>query len=224
MKGLVVGGGGREHAIAWKLAAERSVREVVCAPGNAGIAEVARVASLDAGSPEELARFAARERIDLTVVGPELPLDRGIADLFQARGLRIFGPSRAAAQLECSKVFAKAFMARHGIPTSRYRACDDASEAHAVIDSGELGFPIVVKADGLAAGKGVVVAPDRATAGRAVAAAMEERQFGDDGSPGVLEGCLSGPEVSFFAICDGRRAVPLGSAQDHKRIFDDDRG
>src|SRR4029453_6873154 len=141
MKGLVVGGGGREHAIAWKLAAERDVREVVCAPGNAGIASVARLAAIDAGDPDALVQFAVRERIDLTVVGPELPLGRGIANLFQSRGLRIFGPSREAAQLECSKVFAKAFMARHGIPTARYRACDQASAAHAVVASGELGFP-----------------------------------------------------------------------------------
>jgi phosphoribosylamine--glycine ligase len=224
MKVLVVGGGGREHAIAWKLAAERDVREVVCAPGNAGIASVARLAAIDAGDPEALAQFAARERIDLTVVGPELPLGRGIADLFQSRGLRIFGPSREAAQLECSKVFAKAFMARHGIPTARYRACDEASAAHAVVASGELGFPLVVKADGLAAGKGVVVAPDRETAGLAVRAAMEERLFGDAGSRVVLEECLVGPEVSFFAICDGRRASPLLSAQDHKRVFDGDEG
>ena len=224
MKVLVVGGGGREHAIAWKLAAERGVREVVCAPGNAGIADVARLAAIDAGDPEGLAAFAARERIDLTVVGPELPLGRGIADLFQSRGLRLFGPSREAAQLECSKVFAKAFMARHGIPTARYRACDEASAAHAVVASGELGFPLVVKADGLAAGKGVVVAPDRETAGLAVRAAMEDRLFGDAGSRVVLEECLVGPEVSFFAICDGRRAVPLVSAQDHKRVFDGDEG
>lgn len=224
MKVLVVGGGGREHAIAWKLAAERSVREVICAPGNAGIAQVARLAAIDAGDPEALAEFAARERIDLTVVGPELPLGRGIADLFQSRGLRIFGPSREAAQLECSKVFAKAFMARHGIPTARYRACEDAPAAHAVVESGELGFPLVVKADGLAAGKGVVVAPDRETAALAVRAAMEERLFGDAGSRVVLEECLVGPEVSFFAICDGRRATPLLSAQDHKRAFDGDEG
>ncbi len=224
MKVLVVGGGGREHAIAWKLAAERGVREVVCAPGNAGIADVARLAAIDAGDPEGLAEFAARERIDLTVVGPELALGRGIADLFQSRGLRIFGPSREAAQLECSKVFAKTFMARHGIPTARYRACEEASVAHAVVASGELGFPLVVKADGLAAGKGVVVAPDRETAGLAVRAAMEERLFGDAGSRVVLEECLVGPEVSFFAICDGRRASPLLSAQDHKRAFDGDEG
>jgi phosphoribosylamine--glycine ligase len=224
MKVLVIGGGGREHALAWKLAAERGVSEVVCAPGNAGIAQVARIAAIGAGDTEALAVFAARERIDLTIVGPELPLDRGIADLFASRGLCIFGPSRAAAQLECSKVFAKAFMARHGIPTARYRACEDAAAAYALVGSGELGFPLVVKADGLAAGKGVVVAPDRETADLAVRAAMEDRLFGDAGSRLVLEECLTGPEVSFFAVCDGRRAAPLMSAQDHKRVFDGDEG
>jgi phosphoribosylamine--glycine ligase len=224
MKVLVVGGGGREHALAWKFASEPSVSEVLCAPGNAGIAQCARLVDVRAGDPAALAGLAERESIDLTVVGPELPLDRGIADLFASRGLRVFGPSRAAAQLECSKVFAKAFMARHGIPTARYRACDDAAEAHAIVASGELGFPLVVKADGLAAGKGVVVAGDRAAADCAVTAAMEDRQFGEAGSRVVLEECLSGPEVSFFAICDGRRAAPLMSAQDHKRVFDGDEG
>jgi phosphoribosylamine--glycine ligase len=224
MKLLIIGAGGREHALAWKLASEPGVHEVVCAPGNAGIARVARLADLSAGDPDALAAFAARERIDLTVVGPELPLDRGIADLFASRGLRLFGPSRAAAQLECSKVFAKAFMARHGIPTARYRACDDAGSVHAAVASGELGFPLVVKADGLAAGKGVVVAPDADAAHGAVRAAMEDRQFGDAGARLVLEECLVGPEVSFFAICDGTRAAALMSAQDHKRVFDGDAG
>jgi phosphoribosylamine---glycine ligase len=224
MKVLVVGSGGREHALAWKFAAERAVRDVVCAPGNAGISDVARIADISAGDPSALAAFAEREAIDLTVVGPELPLDRGIADLFMSRGLRIFGPSRAAAQLECSKVFAKAFMARHGIPTARHRACDTPTAAQAIVASGELGFPLVVKADGLAAGKGVVVAPDRETADLAVRAAMEERQFGDAGSRVVLEECLVGPEVSFFAICDGTRAMAMMSAQDHKRVFDGDEG
>lgn len=224
MKVLVVGGGAREHALAWKFSSERSVSDVLCAPGNSGIAAVARLADVRADDPVGLATLAAREQIDLTVVGPEMPLDRGIADLFRSRGLRIFGPSRAAAQLECSKVFAKVFMARHGIPTARYRVCDDAVSAHALVDSGELGFPIVIKADGLAGGKGVVVAPDRASASGAVRAAMEERQFGDAGSRLVLEECLTGPEVSFFAICDGRRASALMSAQDHKRVFDGDQG
>jgi phosphoribosylamine--glycine ligase len=224
MKVLVGGNGGREHALAWKLASELSVSEVVCAPGNAGVASVARIADISAGDPAALAAFAEREMIDLTVVGPELPLDRGIVDLFQSRRLRIFGPSRAAAQLECSKVFAKAFMARHGIPTARYRVCDTAASAHAVVASGELGFPLVVKADGLAAGKGVVVATDRESAASAVRAAMEERLFGEAGSRLVLEECLVGPEVSFFAICDGTRATAMMSAQDHKRVFDGDQG
>jgi phosphoribosylamine--glycine ligase len=224
MKVLVVGGGGREHALAWKLAAERSVSTVVCAPGNAGITHAARTVDVPAGDPDALLALARRERIDLTVVGPELPLDRGIVDLFAASGLRIFGPSRAAAQLECSKIFAKTFMTRYRIPTARFRVCADAREAHAVVESGELGFPIVIKADGLAAGKGVVVAPDRTAARQAIAAAMEERQFGDAGARVVIEECLSGPEVSFFALCDGRRAVPIASAQDHKRAYDNDEG
>jgi phosphoribosylamine---glycine ligase len=224
MKLLVIGSGAREHALVWKLATEAGVTEVLCAPGNAGIASAARTVPVDAGDVDGLLRLAEHERVALTVVGPELPLDRGIVDRFSARGLRILGPSRRAARLECSKVFAKAFMGRHGVPTARYRACDTAEAARSVIASGELGLPIVVKADGLAAGKGVVLAPDRDSAEAAVVAAMESRLFGDAGARLVLEECLSGPEVSFFALCDGRRAVPLASAQDYKRIFDGDEG
>ena len=224
MKILVVGSGGREHALAWKLSREAGVTEVLCAPGNAGIGAVARLVPVQAGDVEALAQLAEREAVDLTVVGPELPLDRGIADLFASRGLRLFGPSRAAAQLECSKVFAKNFMARHGIPTARFRVCTDADQAREIVTSGELGFPVVVKADGLAAGKGVVVARDQAEARDAIRDAMEDRQFGDAGSRVVLEECMTGPEVSFFALCDGTRAVPLMTAQDHKRIFDGDEG
>jgi phosphoribosylamine--glycine ligase len=224
MKVLVVGGGGREHALAWKFATERIVDEVFCAPGNPGTASVARNVNVAVTDLDALTALVERERIDLTVVGPELPLDRGIADLFASRGLRIFGPSRRAAQLECSKVFAKTFMARHGIPTARYRVCDDPRDAHTIVASGELGFPIVVKADGLAAGKGVVVAPDQAAADDAIRAAMDDRQFGEAGARVVLEECLVGPEVSFFALCDGTRASALISAQDHKRVFDDDDG
>ena len=224
MNVLVVGGGGREHALAWKLVSEPSVDAVWCAPGNPGTATIARNVDVAVDDLATLASLAERERIDLTVVGPELPLDRGIVDLFRARGLRIFGPTRAAAQLECSKVFAKDFMARRGIPTARYRACDRAQDAHAIVESGELGFPVVVKADGLAAGKGVVVAPDRLSANLAVRAAMEDKQFGSAGARVVLEECLDGPEVSFFAICDGTRASALMSAQDHKRVFDGDKG
>ena len=224
MKVLVIGSGGREHAITWKLAADTSVKELICAPGNPGITRVARCVPIDATDLDALAQFARAESIDLTVVGPERPLESGIADVFRSHGLRIFGPSAKAAQLECSKVFAKDFMSRHGIPTARYRVCDDAAVAHDLIERGELGFPVVVKADGLAAGKGVVVAPDRATADEAIGSAMEKRQFGAAGSRVVLEECLAGPEVSFFALCDGRRALPLITAQDHKRVFDEDRG
>lgn len=224
MKVLVVGGGGREHALAWKLSREAAVTEVLCAPGNAGIGSVARLLPVQAGDVEGLAQLAERERIDLTIAGPELPLDRGIADLFAARGLRLFGPTRAAAQLECSKVFAKNFMQRHGIPTARFRVCNDADDARRVVASRELGFPVVVKADGLAAGKGVVVAQDEVEARHAIGDAMDDRQFGDAGARVVLEECMTGPEVSFFALCDGTRAVPLMTAQDHKRIFDGDEG
>jgi phosphoribosylamine--glycine ligase len=224
MRIMIIGSGGREHALAWKLGAERGVDDVLCVPGNAGIANTARIAQCDSSDPAAVAALAAREQIDLTIVGPELPLDRGVVDRFRENGRRIFGPPRAAAQLECSKVFAKRFMEKHGIPTARYRVCPASRDARALVASGEFGFPVVVKADGLAAGKGVVVAADRAEAEQAIAAAMDERQFGDAGARVVIEECLSGPEVSFFAICDGTRAVPVTSAQDHKRIFDGDRG
>jgi phosphoribosylamine---glycine ligase len=224
MRILVVGGGGREHALAWKLSRETGVERVTCVPGNLGIAAVATVAPVKADDITALAETAEQLDADLTVVGPELPLQAGIVDLFRSRGRRIFGPSRAAAQLECSKVFAKEFMRRHRIPTARYHVCTSADEARSVVASGELGLPVVVKADGLAAGKGVVVAADAREAEDAIHASMERRCFGDAGARVVLEECMTGPEVSFFALCDGRRAMPLMSAQDHKRVFDDDRG
>ena len=223
MKLLVIGSGGREHALVRTLARTSGV-SVTCVPGNAGIAADARVLAIESGAIDELSMLADHERFDLTVVGPELPLDLGVVDRFRARGHRIVGPSRAAAQLECSKAFAKAFMTRHGIPTARFRVCDSAAEATRAIARGELGLPIVIKADGLAAGKGVVVAADTAEADAAIRAVMEERQFGQAGARVVIEECLSGPEVSFFVLCDGRKAIPLGSAQDHKRVFDEDRG
>ncbi len=224
MRVLVLGSGAREHVLAWKLAAERGVSQVVCAPGNAGIARVARCVPLDLTAPEAVFALADRERVDLTVVGPEVPLARGMYDFFAARGRLLFGPSRVAAQLEASKAFAKAFMARHRIPTARFRVADEASEALDIIRQGEFGFPVVVKADGLAAGKGVTVAPDRKAAEAAVRGAMVERRFGNSGSRIVIEECLRGEEVSFFAICDGHRALSLPSAQDHKRVFDNDEG
>jgi len=219
----VVGSGGREHALVRAFARDARL-SVTCAPGNAGIAQDARLHAIEVGDVDALLALVERESIDLTVVGPELPLDRGIVDRFGVAGRRIFGPSRAAAQLECSKAFAKAFMTRHGIPTARFRTCESAADAYAVLDRGELGLPVVVKADGLAAGKGVVVAATVDEAREAVRATMEDRQFGSAGARVVLEECLSGPEVSFFAVCDGRTAIPIGTAQDHKRIFDGDRG
>ena len=224
MKVLVVGGGGREHALAWRFAGDPEVDAVLVAPGNPGCANVARLAPVDSADAPALAALAERERVHLTVVGPELPLSCGVADVFAQRGLRIFGPTRAAARLETSKAFAKNFMARHGVPTARYRECTSAAAARTVVASGELGFPIVVKADGLAAGKGVVIAADAAAALEAIGEMMEDRRFGDAGSRVVLEECLTGPELSFFAICDGRGAQPCGSAHDHKRALDDDRG
>jgi len=224
MRLLVVGSGGREHALVARLAADRDVAEIVAAPGNPGIARLARTASVDLGSPDAVLALADREQIDLTIVGPELPLSLGVADRFAQEGRLLFGPTAAAAQLESSKAFAKSFMARHGVPTARFRTCDAPDEALASVRGGEFGFPVVLKADGLAAGKGVVIAEDLQAAEQAVSAAMRERRFGAAGDRLVIEECLQGPEVSFFAICDGTCAVPIVSAQDHKRIFDDDLG
>lgn len=224
MRILIAGAGGREHALAWRLARDPGVTAIFCAPGNPGIGAVSNLAEVDGADPDALLALASRESIDLTVIGPELPLDRGVVDRFRAAGRRILGPPRAAAQLECSKAFAKDFMARHGIPTARYRIAGSAADARRAIASGEFGVPVVVKADGLAGGKGVVVAESAAEADAAIRAAMEDRQFGAAGARVVIEECLAGPEVSFFALCDGTRAIPIASAQDHKRIFDGDRG
>lgn len=226
MRILVIGSGGREHALASKLAAEPGVDYLLCAPGNPGMAGTRPVstAPLDILDIDAVVRLVERERIDLTVVGPEAPLGRGLADRLAAEGRLVFGPTRAAAQLETSKAFAKDFMRRHDVPTARYQVCTSADEAIAAIRGGEFGDSLVVKADGLAGGKGVVVAPDRATAEAAVQAAMVDLSFGAAGSRIVLEEMLSGPEVSFFVVADGVDYLPLLSAQDHKRIFDNDEG
>ena len=224
MRVLVIGSGAREHALVARLAGERDVADLVCAPGNPGIAAIARIAPVDISRPEALAALAAREQVDMTVVGPELPLSLGIVDRFAGENRLIVGPTARAARLESSKAFAKEFMTRHGVPTARFRTCDTADQALACVRSGEFDLPIVLKADGLAAGKGVVIAATRAEAESAVMAAMTERRFGEAGARLVVEECLAGPEVSFFVVSDGDRALPIGSAQDHKRLFDDDRG
>ena len=223
-KVLVIGSGGREHALASKLASERNVAEVICVPGNPGISRVARCIPGDQADPHALVEIAAREEIDLTVVGPELPLSRGVADLFAAEDLPLFGPTQRAARLESSKVFAKEFMHRCGIPTARYKTCDTPLQAAAALKSGEFSFPVVLKADGLAAGKGVVISPDLPDALSHVQAMMVEKRFGQAGARLVIEECLAGREVSFFVLSDGTRGLPLGSAEDHKRALDGDLG
>ena len=219
---LVIGGGGREHALAWKLAQSPRVTRVHVAPGNAGTAREPGVVNVQAGGVEELVAYAKRKSIDLTVVGPEAPLAAGVVDAFRASGLRIFGPTRAAAQLESSKDFAKAFMRRHRIPTARYETFSDTGAAHAYVD--REGAPIVVKADGLAAGKGVVVATSRDEAHRAIDSMLVDNALGDAGARVVVEQCLVGEEASFIVMVDGRNVLALASSQDHKRLRDGDAG
>jgi phosphoribosylamine--glycine ligase len=224
MRVLVLGNGGREDALTSRLAQDPRVDAICCAPGNPGTARLARNLPANLGDADSLVDLAAQERIDFTIVGPEAPLSIGVADRFARAGRLLFGPSQAAARLESSKAFAKAFMARHGVPTARFRTCESPSDALASVRSGEFGFPVVLKADGLAAGKGVVIAADLGTAESAIGSAMLERRFGPAGDRLVIEECLTGEEASFFVLSDGDRATPFASAQDHKRIFDNDRG
>ena len=226
MKVLVIGGGGREHALAWKLAQSPKLQCVVVAPGNGGTASDPRLENLAISDPAALAEFAQREKIVLTVVGPEVPLAAGVVDVFRARGLRIFGPTRAAAQLESSKAFSKAFMRRHQIPTARYETFHDAAAAHAHVEA--QGAPIVIKADGLAAGKGVVVAMSLPQAHAAIDAMLDGSTLGvlhnDGGARVVIEEFLAGEEASFIVMVDGEHVLPLATSQDHKRLRDDDEG
>ncbi len=222
MKILVVGGGGREHALVWKIAQSPLAEKIWCAPGNPGIAALAECVDIPVEAVEKLRDFALREKVDLTVVGPEVPLTLGIVDLFEASGLAIFGPSRAAAQIEGSKSFSKDLMAKYGIPTAAYRTFTDRDEAAAYIR--EQGAPIVVKANGLAAGKGVIVALTVEQALAAIDEIMVEGVFGAAGNSVVIEEFMAGEEASFFAFTDGRNILPLASAQDHKRAYDDDQG
>ncbi|HEX9174408.1 MAG TPA: phosphoribosylamine--glycine ligase [Telluria sp.] len=222
MKILVVGSGGREHALAWKLAQSERIQMVYVAPGNGGTERDPRLVNVNITDPAQLADFVAAENIALTLVGPEVPLAAGIVNIFRGRGLKIFGPTREAAQLESSKDFAKAFMERHGIPTAKYQTFSDAAAAHAYIDAN--GAPIVVKADGLAAGKGVVVATSIDEAHAAVDDMLSDNRFGDAGARIVIEEFLAGEEASFIVMCDGKNILPLATSQDHKRLKDHDQG
>ena len=222
MNVLVVGGGGREHTLVWKIAQSPLVDKIYCAPGNPGIAELAECVHIGADEITALCEFAQAEEIDLTIVGPEVPLTMGIVDMFQAAGLEIFGPDKAAAQIEGSKGFSKDLMARYNIPTAAYQSFTDHAQAVTYIK--KQGAPIVVKADGLAAGKGVIVAMTEEQAITAVDDIMLDQVFGDAGASVVIEEFMDGEEASFFAFTDGKNILPLASSQDHKRVNDGDEG
>ena len=224
MRVLVIGAGAREHALCWKLGREPGVDALFCAPGNAGIARDVPCLPLNVNRPAEAVALAAREAIDLTVVGPEAPLTAGVVDAMTAAGHRACGPTQGAAAIESSKAFAKRLMAAHGVPTARHLTCASPAEALDALRVGRFGLPVVVKADGLAAGKGVVVAEDAATAEAAVRDMMVDRRFGDAGSQVVVEEFLRGREASFFVVTDGVHARILPPAEDHKRAFDGDQG
>ncbi len=222
MKILVVGSGGREHAMAWKIAQSSRMQTVFVAPGNGGTALDQRLKNINITDPSALADFVEREHVALTVVGPEVPLASGIVNIFRDRGLKIFGPTREAAQLESSKDFAKSFMRRHHIPTAEYQTFSDVDAAHQYIEL--KGAPIVIKADGLAAGKGVVVAMNLEDAQAAVDMMLSDNRLGDAGARVVIEEFLAGEEASFIVMVDGKNILPLATSQDHKRLKDDDQG
>ncbi len=222
MKVLVIGCGGREHALVWKISQSPKVKKIYCAPGSAGIAELAEAVAIGPEQIEKLAEFAEREKIDLTVVGPELPLTLGIADLFESRGLRIFGPNKAAAQLEGSKAFAKEILKANRIPTAAFETFADATAAKHYL--AQVKPPYVVKADGLAAGKGVLICADRGEAEAAIDEILVRKTLGQAGDKLVIEEFLNGEEASFMALTDGEQLLPLASSQDHKRVFDNDQG
>ena len=222
MKVLVVGGGGREHALVWKIAQSKKVRKIFCAPGNAGIGKIAECVNIKADRINDLLNFARFEGVDLTIVGPEAPLTLGIVDLFEKEGKKIFGVSKAAAELEGSKVFSKELMRRYNIPSAGYKVFYSPIEAESYIRMKRA--PIVVKADGLAAGKGVVVAATEGEAVDAIDLIMRKKAFGESGNRVIIEECLVGEEASFMAFSDGTTVVPMASSQDHKRVFDGDKG
>ncbi|MEE9331619.1 MAG: phosphoribosylamine--glycine ligase [Methylophilaceae bacterium] len=222
MKVLVIGSGGREHALAWKMSENKGISRIYVAPGNAGTATNLDMENVNLTKVDDLVKFAQNENIALTVVGPEAPLSQGIVDTFQAEGLKIFGPTQAAAQLESSKDFSKAFMVRHGIPTAAYATFSDVKPAHDYVN--QQGVPIVIKADGLAAGKGVVVAMTLDQAHMAIDAMLTDNKLGKAGSRVVIEEFLIGEEASFMVMVDGKNILPLATSQDHKRLLDDDLG
>jgi phosphoribosylamine---glycine ligase len=222
MKVMVIGSGGREHALAWKIAQNKEVSRVYVAPGNAGTAVNPDMMNVPITNIDELAEFAIKEQIGITVVGPEAPLSQGIVDVFRANDLKIFGPTKVAAQLESSKDYAKAFMMRHNIPTAKYATFSDVTKAHAYVEAN--GAPIVIKADGLAAGKGVVVAMSLEEAHAAIDAMLSDNKLGDAGARVVIEEFLTGEEASFMVMVDGKNILALATSQDHKRLLDEDQG
>lgn len=222
MKVLVIGNGGREHALVWQINQSPKVSQIYCAPGNAGISQLAQCIKIDADNIEKLVNFAQKEKVDLTIVGPELPLSQGIVNEFNRRGLKIFGPSQEAIEIESSKVFSKYLMKKYNIPTANYEVFQNSEEAFDYIK--QQTFPLVIKADGLAAGKGVFIVKNLDQARDALDVLMEEKKFGEAGKQVVIEGFLEGEEVSILAFCDGKTVVPMVSSQDHKKIFDNDQG
>ena len=224
MKILVIGSGGREHALAWKIRQSHQCKKLYCAPGNAGTMSIAENVPIKPSDIKGLADFASKEKIGLTVVGPELPLSMGIADAFKGKGLRIFGPEKKAAEIEASKVFAKQFMQRHRIPTARAKVAYSHQEAKDILNSGEFPPPLVVKADGLAAGKGVIVCPTKEKAEKAIELIMVEKEFGKAGDRVLIEEFLEGKEASFIVVTDGAKVLPFVTTMDHKPVYDGDKG
>jgi phosphoribosylamine--glycine ligase len=224
MKILVIGSGGREHALCWAIRKSQRVTQIYCAPGNGGTAEIAQNIPLPVHQIEALAQFAVREGIGLTIVGPELPLTLGIVDVFERNGLAIIGPNAAAARLEGSKIFAKEFMQRYGIPTSPFEKTSSWQQAVEIVRGGRFGFPVVIKADGLAAGKGVIVARDCKEAELAISQIMVQKTLGSAGEKIIIEKFLEGEEISFLVFSDGAHALPMVAAQDHKTVYDNDQG
>ena len=222
MKILVVGGGGREHAICWKLSNEKNVEKIYCAPGNPGIAEVAECVNIGDSDIDKLAKFAKENEIDMTVVGPEVPLVMGITDVFESQGLKVFGPNKKCARLEGSKAFSKDFMTRHNLPTAKYKEYTNIDKA--IDDIDEFGYPVVIKADGLAAGKGVIISENREDAIKTLKEMMNDKKFGTAGEKIVIEEFLSGIETSILAFVDNETIIPMVSAKDHKKVNDGETG